>query len=197
MSALTEAMQEYAQGCYRCDLSRDETSDYTPTTEEVREDYELGRNEVAGAGGHDQHRAEFNRWLATHDAEKRAEWEAEQGGHVVPCARCGQRRVVASDAINSDIEVCGRCGTEIGLYELAEQGETEWEYAVFGYPARALYRAATLAEARDSIASEQARHGASIIRAIKHRRKAGPWLPVHESDSGVRDSDSHESEGKA
>jgi len=52
-------------------------NNYTPTTEEVREDYELGRNEVAGAGGHDQYRAEFNRWLNAHDAEKRAEWEAE------------------------------------------------------------------------------------------------------------------------
>ena len=67
--------------------------------------------------------ADFDRWLAAHDAQKRAEWEAEQGGHVVPCARCGQRKVIASDAINSDIEVCGRCGTEIGLHELAEQGD--------------------------------------------------------------------------
>lgn len=44
-------------------------SDYTPTTEEVREDYALGRNEVVGAGWYDQHRAEFDRWLAAHDAE--------------------------------------------------------------------------------------------------------------------------------
>ena len=54
-------------------------SDYTPTTEEVREDYALGRNEVVGAGWYDEHRVEFDRWLAAHDAEKRAEWEAEQG----------------------------------------------------------------------------------------------------------------------
>ena len=44
-------------------------NNYTPTTEEVREDYALGRNEVVGAGWYDQHRAEFDRWLAAHDAE--------------------------------------------------------------------------------------------------------------------------------
>ena len=94
------------------------TDDYTPTTEEVREQYWAAsgdRRRGSSAWG------EFDRWLAAHDAQKRAEWEAEQGGHVVPCARCGQRKVIASDAINSDIEVCGRCGTEIGLHELAEQ----------------------------------------------------------------------------
>lgn len=50
-------------------------NDYTPTTEDVLEDYAIGRNEEVGAGWYDQHRAEFSRWLAAHDAEKRAEWE--------------------------------------------------------------------------------------------------------------------------
>ncbi len=54
-------------------------SDYTPTTEEVREDYAIGLNEGVGAGWYDHRRVEFDRWLAAHDAEKRAEWEAEQG----------------------------------------------------------------------------------------------------------------------
>lgn len=54
-------------------------SDYAPTTEDVREDYAIGRNEVIGAGWYSLHRAEFDRWLAAHDAVKRAEWEAEQG----------------------------------------------------------------------------------------------------------------------
>lgn len=53
--------------------------------------------------------------LAAHDAEVRA-----HGHHVVPCARCGQRPVVASDALNSDIVVCGDCGVQIGLHELPE-----------------------------------------------------------------------------
>ena len=54
-------------------------SEYTPKTDDVREDYAIGRNEVIGAGWYSQHRAEFDSWLAAHDAEKRAEWEAEQG----------------------------------------------------------------------------------------------------------------------
>ena len=44
---------------------------YTPTTEDV----ETHWADVGFAGD----RASFRRWLATHDAEKRAEWEAEQG----------------------------------------------------------------------------------------------------------------------
>lgn len=53
-------------------------SDYTPTTEEVV-------NAFAQTGvwlpiaGYAELRGAFGRWLAAHDAEKRAEWEAEQG----------------------------------------------------------------------------------------------------------------------
>ena len=46
--------------------------DYTPTTTEVRE-YYMKSAEA------DDRRDEFNRWLAGRDAQKRAEWEAEQG----------------------------------------------------------------------------------------------------------------------
>lgn len=28
---------QFVEGCYRCDLSRDEVTEYTPTTEEVRD----------------------------------------------------------------------------------------------------------------------------------------------------------------
>jgi hypothetical protein len=110
-------------------------SDYTPTTDEMLDGYVTMRGrEIPGDRvlASVQALGEAERWLAAHDAEKRAEWEAEQGGHIVPCARCGQRKVIASDALNSDIEVCGRCGTEIGLRELAEQGaeEPEWDTIV-------------------------------------------------------------------
>ena len=52
-------------------------SDYTPTTGEVRRRYAYARS---GKPGHKNQGAvaEFDRWLAAHDAEKRAEWEAEQ-----------------------------------------------------------------------------------------------------------------------
>lgn len=43
-------------------------SDYTPTTEEVRA-------AASRAIGSDW----FDRWMVAHDAQKRAEWEAEQG----------------------------------------------------------------------------------------------------------------------
>ena len=50
--------------------------DYTPTTEEVRNHYAYGCGpEHTWA----ETREDFDRWLGAHDAEKRAEWEAEQG----------------------------------------------------------------------------------------------------------------------
>ena len=48
-------------------------SDYTPTTEAIR-----GRIIQRGIGWGFYGLDEFDRWLAAHDAEKRAEWEAEQ-----------------------------------------------------------------------------------------------------------------------
>ena len=50
-------------------------SDYAPTTGEVRRRYAYARS---GKPGHKNQGAvaEFDRWLAAHDAEKRAEWEA-------------------------------------------------------------------------------------------------------------------------
>ena len=49
-------------------------SDYTPTTATVRERF-------ADGFGLNYARAleDFDRWIAAHDAVKRAEWEAEQG----------------------------------------------------------------------------------------------------------------------
>ena len=49
-------------------------NDYTPTTEAIR-----GRIIQRGIGWGFYGLDEFDRWLAAHDAEKRAEWEAEQG----------------------------------------------------------------------------------------------------------------------
>ena len=49
-------------------------SDYTPTTEAIR-----GRIIQRGIGWGFYGLDEFDRWLAAHDAAKRAEWEAAQG----------------------------------------------------------------------------------------------------------------------
>ena len=53
------------------------TDDYTPTTAEVIRKYATGATwqRQRFSAGED----EFIRWLAAHDAQKRAEWEAEQG----------------------------------------------------------------------------------------------------------------------
>lgn len=145
-------------------------SDYTPTMAELK-DYATSYSAIASE-------AEWDRALAAHDAAKRAGWEAEQGGHVVPCARCGQRKVVASDAINSDMEVCGRCGTEIALHELAEQGETEWEYRTLldggdPCPHGRLTRGEITPEEWFATRFDAGRH-----ITLERRRKTGPWEPV-------------------
>jgi hypothetical protein len=62
--------QEFVEGCYRCDLSRDEVAEHTPTTDEVRYQY--------GSQGYDSEfledmGLEFDRW---YEAEKRR-WQAE------------------------------------------------------------------------------------------------------------------------
>lgn len=57
-------------------------SDYTPTTQAVRLNY-ITANAGPYRGGEANAAAAFDRWLAAHDAQKRAEWEAEQGeGHA-------------------------------------------------------------------------------------------------------------------
>jgi len=57
-------------------------SDYTPTTKEIIEHWSAVRGQAIDPAARDRplERAEmFRRWLAARDAEKRAEWEAEQG----------------------------------------------------------------------------------------------------------------------
>ena len=101
----------------------------------------------------------------------------------------------------------------------AEQGETEWEYGSEGAegtedpdPRPLADDNAYWPESLEGVREPNAEQAAQIVakwnegdpgsaRLIR-RRKAGPWLPVpgstvRESDSGVRDSDSEESEGKA
>ena len=50
-------------------------SDYTPTTDEVRDRYAWGRSDV-GYVSYDEAEAEFDLWLAAHDATVRAEERA-------------------------------------------------------------------------------------------------------------------------
>lgn len=132
-------------------------SGYPPTTDEVRATY-------IGEPKHwldEQIGAEFDRWLAAHDAVKRAEWEAEQG-------------------------------------------ETEWEYgATNAFDDKPVSIRDTLAEAVEAQAFYTRERGRKTNLMMRAKAvPAGPWLPVpgstvRESDSGVRDPDSEEGEGKA
>ena len=47
-------------------------SDYTPSTDEVRDRYAWGRSDV-GYVSYDEAEAEFNQWLAEHDAKVKAD----------------------------------------------------------------------------------------------------------------------------
>lgn len=127
-------------------------SDYAPTTEDVREDYAIGRNEVIGAGWYSQHRAEFDSWLAAHDAAKRAEWEAEQGQ--------------TEWEYGSD----GAEGTEDPDPRLLSDDSPYWPVKLLGV------REPNAEQAAQIVAkwNEGDPGSARIIR----RRKAGPWLPV-------------------
>lgn len=53
--------------------------DYTPTMEKLRMAWIASRWESAGQLRSEGSDDEFDRAIAAHDAEKRAEWEAEQG----------------------------------------------------------------------------------------------------------------------
>lgn len=129
----------------------------------------------------------------------RAEWEAEQ----------------------DTLPQCGYCGNNLrGLpgcpTHRAGQGETEWEYGSEGAegtedpdPRPLADDNAYWPESLEGVREPNAEQAAQIVakwnegvpgsaRLIR-RRKAGPWLPVpgstvRESDSGVRDPDSEESE---
>lgn len=92
---------------------------------------------------------------------------------------------------------------------LAEQGETEWEYGyeliepdtrdVFERDGHYISTAFAYRAAKMRIHEERHPGVPGLQYSLIQRAKAGPWLPVpgstvRESDSGVRDSDSEESE---
>ena len=192
-------------------------SDYTPTTEEVREDYALGRNEVVGAGWYDQHRAEFDRWLAAHDAEKRAEWEAEQGDKPAPCVMTHTPpfNFAQCETHDETFPLGGACkwhGKE-SIYEVlddeadelrlravraehqlevlrAEQGETEWEYGIEYSPSNEEFEGDSREHHERQVNGIRKNGGLYAPTArVMRRRRAGDSEPVPATNN--------ESEGKA
>lgn len=92
---------------------------------------------------------------------------------------------------------------------LADQGETEWEYGyeliepdtrdVFERDGHYISTAFAYRAAKMRIREERHPGVPGLQYSLIQRTKAGPWLPVpgstvRDSDSGVRDSDSEESE---
>ena len=79
-----ESCDEGPHGCVCGNDCSPSVRDYTPTTEEVQSYYVSGRaqirRQITGVRAQDitPFSHEFDRWLAAHDAEKRAEWEAER-----------------------------------------------------------------------------------------------------------------------
>lgn len=115
---------------------------------------------------------------------------AVQGGQVVPCARCGKHLVVATDALNSDLEACGRCGLEIGAAEAAEQGEVAWEIGYqlldpdgnsvgVGWPFPSVAEADESGARRAREESDRDPMWPTAHRVVR-RRVAGEWLPVEQ-----------------
>lgn len=118
---------------------------------------------------------------------------AVQGGQVVPCARCGENLVVAADALNSDLDVCGRCGLEIGAAEAAEQGEVAWEIGYqlldpdgnsvgVGWPFPSVAEADESGARRAREESDRDPMWPTAHRVVR-RRVAGEWLPVEQEDN--------------
>ena len=183
-------------------------NDYTPTTEEVRIKYRLSSGRQPGDF------AEFNRWLAAHDAEKRAEWEAEQGDKPAPCvmthtppfdfAQCethdetfplggackwhGKESVAQVLQDEADEQRARAVHAEHQLEMLrAEQGETEWEYGVSREVATPM---SSREAAERQIELMAKKPNGYRLTANLVRRRVAPWLPVP-------DTTNNESEGKA
>lgn len=187
-------------------------SDYTPTTEEMRGNYVSNLFE---GGGSDEARAEwdyerengeqiFDRWLAAHDAEKRAEWEAEQG-KPAPCvmthtppfdfAQCethdetfplgdvckwhGKESVteVLQDEVDEQRARAVRAEHQLEILR-AEQGEPEWEYGT-----RCAMPECTephlLGPGDEPPLPEESLWRRTVARDVP----AGPWEPVTNTES--------------
>lgn len=139
-------------------------SDYTPPTDDVRNHYAYGCGpEHTWA----ESREDFDRWLAAHDAEKRAEWEAEQS----------RADAVGSMSVYDDGYTAGVA--EGRAVALAEQGEVEWEYGLADEGAVEPYSdySTDLDWLLDGL------HPLDRGTIILRRRKAGPWVPVDENGS--------------
>lgn len=179
-------------------------SEYAPTTGEVRRRYAYARS----AGHKNQSAvAEFDRWLAAHDAEKRAEWEAERRAPVheegeralealkarLTVARLGKSAFREADKDLVAME-SARAALSATLAALAEQGteEPEWEYGwVSRYPSGEQASESDSGNTREFAERAVAKNreywpgqqNAPLEYLLSKRTKAvpaGPWVPVEQ-----------------
>lgn len=143
-------------------------TDYTPTTETVRERFADGFPRA----GYIQALEDFDRWLAAHDAEVRAAALREAAEFIQPWnydRPDDWTEIARSEAASAD--------TLRTLAGVAAE-EPEWEYGVAlagGNPDGYIYRWPTL-EAAEALAELNPAYKPSYYRRVK----AGPWEPLPE-----------------
>ena len=76
-------------------------SDYTPTTDDVRDYYAIGVDEALARTGGD---SEFDRWLAAHDKEvlEKAAERAEATPIEDECGYCDEMKAMVVAAVRGD-----------------------------------------------------------------------------------------------
>lgn len=158
-------------------------SEYTPTTDEIREYIETGGEprpwvelDEAEKAREKARVAAFDRWLAAHDAEVRADEAAQWAQAVIDSGKQGERIGAARAGVVAE--------------------EPEWEYGVRLHPDvefapnenRATYTPPTTPHPSLELAQDMAKLNPRYRATYHRRRKAGPWVPVkqegvsHEGD---------------
>lgn len=121
-------------------------SEYTPDTERIRLVFRMGGSDADARLTRED---VFDRWLAAHDAEVRADEAAQWAQAVIDSGKQGERIGAA------------RAGV------VAEEPEWEYAYEVDGYW-----------DDSEFVVEGYRRVGELSAHALARRRKAGPWVPV-------------------
>lgn len=136
-------------------------SEYTPTTNKIREAYIGSQHDCMGIERAESE-ADFDRWLAAHDAEVRKSVDPEM---AMPCADTKPHSAHVWQMSATGFCLCAGVVTE----------EPEWEY---GWRDERPFRWASGTNLPSSFPKTvypyESRPGLTRVR----RRKAGPWEPV-------------------
>lgn len=164
-------------------------SEYTPTTKDVREVW-IYAQDITHDEGEDFHGAEFDRWLAAHDAEvlRAAAVELEHSIHHLDPAHPSELSFINCTRIDAKLlrERADRTEARAGV--VAEEPEWEYGYELIesdtrdvlsrGWPFGTAERAGEKATKR--AAEEFDPEYPPLIPQVVRRSKCGPWLAVGE-----------------